>query len=65
MFVPPPAKKERFNDLYTRVTLKRNIPSLPPELCTNKTYNRWFAYEMGGLVILLLALIALRYWLRG
>lgn len=64
MFMPPSPKKDRFSDLFARVTLKTEIPSLPPEICTSKTYNRWLGYEVGGLVALVL-LGLLYYWLRS
>jgi len=58
MFVPPSPKKERFQDLYARMTLKTEIPSLPPEICTHKSYSRWF---IGNLIVL--ALLGLLYYL--
>ena len=64
MIMPPSPKKDRFSDLFTRVTLKTEIPSLPPEICTRKTYNRWLGYEVGGLVVLVL-LGLLYYWFRS
>lgn len=61
MFVPPSRKKERFRDLFARVTLKQDIPSLPPEICTQQNYNRWL---IGNLVfVAVLAVIGLLYYL--
>jgi hypothetical protein len=58
MFVPPSRRKEGFRDLFARVTLKEEIPSLPPEICTQESYNRWWI----GTVIVL-ALVGLLYYL--
>ena len=52
MFVPPSQKGEWFRDLFARVELKSEIPSLPPEICTPKTYNRWFIIQLIILVLL-------------
>ena len=54
MFMPPSPKKDRFSDLFDRFTLKTEIASQPPEICTRKTYHRWLYYEIGGLVVLAL-----------
>jgi hypothetical protein len=61
MFVPPSRKKEGFRDLFARVTLKEDIPSLPSEICTQQNYNRWL---IGNLIFFaLLALLGLLYYL--
>lgn len=61
MFVPPSRKKEGFRDLFARMTLKEDISSLPPEICTQQNYNRWL---IGNLIFVAgLALIGLLYYL--
>ena len=58
MFVPPSRKKEKFRDLFALVELKTEFPSLPPEICTQESYNRWW---IGTLIVL--ALVGLLYYL--
>jgi len=57
MFVPPSPKKEKFKDLFALVELKSEIPSLPPEICTQKNYNRWI---IGNIIVL--AVLGLLYY---
>lgn len=61
MFVPPSPKNEWFNDLWARMRLKTEIPTLPPEICTQKTYNRWLIIQS----IILILLGCLYYFLGG
>jgi hypothetical protein len=60
MFVPPSGRNEKFRDLFALVELKTEIPSLPPEICTQKSYDRWF---IGNVIFLaVMALLGLLYY---
>jgi hypothetical protein len=61
MFVPHTPNKDKFRDLYARVVLKTEIPSLPPEICTQKSYHRW---QIASFVFLVL-LVLLYYLLKS